>query len=98
MHASQGRGHGHDVIVVGGGPGGAAVATRLARRGRRVLVLEREAFPRFHIGESQLPWSRDLWHELGLDEALARAGFVDKWGATFITANGAVEQYADFTA
>ncbi len=96
MHASQGRGHDHDVIVIGGGPGGAAVATRLARRGRRVLVLEREAFPRFHIGESQLPWSRELWHELGLDEALARAGFVDKWGATFITANGAIEQYADF--
>ncbi len=90
--------HAYDVIIVGGGPGGAAAATALARRGRRVLVLEREAFPRFHIGESQLPWSRELWRELGLDEALGRAGFVDKWGATFITANGAVEQYADFTA
>ncbi|TMA75969.1 MAG: FAD-dependent oxidoreductase, partial [Deltaproteobacteria bacterium] len=90
--------HAYDVIIVGGGPGGAAAATALARRGRRVLVLEREVFPRFHIGESQLPWSRELWRELGLDEALGRAGFVDKWGATFITANGAVEQYADFTA
>jgi flavin-dependent dehydrogenase len=88
----------HDVIVVGGGPAGAAVATRLARRGRRVLVVEREAFPRFHIGESQLPWSREVWRELGVDEALARAGFVEKWGASFITARGAVEQYADFTA
>src|SRR6266446_3681788 len=90
--------HAYDVIIVGGGPGGAAAATALARRGRRVLVLEREAFPRFHIGESQLPWSRELWRELGLDEALGRAGFVDKWGATFITANGAVEQYAGFAA
>src|SRR6266481_2599675 len=97
MHAPQRR-HDCDVIVVGGGPGGAAVATALARRGRRVLVLEREAFPRFHIGESQLPWSRELWRELSLDDALACAGFVDKWGATFITANGAVEQYADFTS
>lgn len=88
----------HDVIVVGGGPGGAAVAIRLARRGRRVLVLERESFPRFHIGESQLPWSMELWRELGVDEALARAGFVDKWGASFITADGTVEQYADFTS
>lgn len=86
------------MIVVGGGPAGAAAATRLAQRGRRALVLERDAFPRFHIGESQLPWSRQLWRELGVDEALARAGFVEKWGASFVTAEGAVEQYADFTA
>src|SRR6266478_2511138 len=75
MHAPQRR-HDCDVIVVGGGPGGAAVATTLARRGRRVLVLESDVFPRFHIGESQLPWSRELWRELGLDDALACAGFV----------------------
>src|SRR6185295_13703568 len=45
-----------DVAVVGGGPGGSSAAAALARRGHSVLVIERLAFPRFHIGESQLPW------------------------------------------
>jgi FADH2-dependent halogenase len=88
--------HDYDVAVVGGGPGGAATATRLAQRGRRVLVVEREVFPRFHIGESQLPWSNEVFRELGVDLAVAAAGFVEKWGASFTTASGATEQYADF--
>ncbi|HEX2670826.1 MAG TPA: FAD-dependent oxidoreductase, partial [Polyangiaceae bacterium] len=39
-----------DVIVIGGGPAGSAAATRLAQRGHRILLLEKEQFPRFHIG------------------------------------------------
>ena len=54
-----------DAAVVGGGPGGSSTATALARRGRRVLLLEREQFPRFHIGESQLPWSNEIFQALG---------------------------------
>jgi flavin-dependent dehydrogenase len=87
----------YDVIVVGGGPGGSATATRLAQHGRRVLLLERDPFPRFHIGESQLPWSDEIFRTLGVEQAIAGAGFVDKWGATFITSDGGVEQYADFS-
>jgi len=87
----------YDVIVVGGGPGGSSTATRLAQHGRRVLVLERDPFPRFHIGESQLPWSDDIFRTLGVEQAIAAAGFVDKWGASFITSDGGVEQYADFS-
>src|SRR5512142_2181796 len=71
-----------DVAVIGGGPGGSSAATALARRGRSVLLLERDRFPRFHIGESQLPWSNEVFRTLGVEEAIAAAGFVRKWGAS----------------
>jgi FADH2-dependent halogenase len=86
----------YDVAIVGGGPAGAATAARLALRGRKVLVLERESFPRFHIGESQLPWSDEVFRALGVEPTVRAAGFVQKWGASFTSANGEVERYADF--
>jgi flavin-dependent dehydrogenase len=85
-----------DVAVIGGGPGGSSAATALARRGRSVLVLERDVFPRFHIGESQLPWSDEVFRALGVREKIAAAGFVEKWGASFLARDGGTEQYADF--
>src|SRR5947209_13907968 len=88
----------YEVAVVGGGPGGSSVATALARRGHKVLVLERDIFPRFHIGESQLPWSNEVFRALGVYEAICQAGFVHKWGATFCAIDGDSEQYADFAA
>jgi flavin-dependent dehydrogenase len=87
-----------DVAIIGGGPGGSSAATALARRGRRVLVLERERFPRFHIGESQLSWINEVLQALGAHEAVAGAGFVEKWGATFRGPDAAADQYADFEA
>jgi FADH2-dependent halogenase len=87
-----------DVAVVGGGPGGSSAATALARRGKQVLLLERERFPRFHIGESQLPWSNEVFRALGVDQAIASAGFVKKWGASFRQPDSMTEQYADFGA
>ena len=87
-----------DVAVIGGGPGGSSVATALARRGRSVLLLERDRFPRFHIGESQLPWINGVLDALGAHDAVAKAGFVEKWGASFSEIDGTPAAYVDFTA
>jgi flavin-dependent dehydrogenase len=86
----------YDVAVIGGGPGGSSAATALARRGRSVVVLERERFPRFHIGESQLPWTNEILRALGVRDTIAASGFVEKWGASFRGPDGPDERYADF--
>src|SRR6187402_2985422 len=82
----------YDVIVIGGGPSGAAVATRLAQAGRDVLLLERESFPRFHIGESLLPCSMPLIEQLGAMPRLQAAGFLPKYAAEFVTADGSLRR------
>lgn len=78
----------YDTIVIGGGPGGSSAATYLARAGKQVLVLEKEHFPRFHIGESLLPYNRRIFPELGVEPALEAAGFLKKYGAQFHLGNG----------
>jgi flavin-dependent dehydrogenase len=73
----------YDVVVIGGGPGGATIATFLARAGLHVMVFERERFPRFHIGESLLPANLPIFDRLGCHDVLRSARFLTKPGATF---------------
>jgi flavin-dependent dehydrogenase len=73
----------YDAVIIGGGPGGSTAATFLARAGRRVLLLERERFPRFHVGESLLPYSLPILDRLGVAEKVRAAGFQTKYGAYF---------------
>jgi len=73
-----------DVVVVGGGPGGSGTATFLADGGLRVALVERERFPRFHVGESLMPATMLLLEELGAKAAIEERGFQVKYGASFI--------------
>ncbi len=77
----------YDVAIIGGGPAGSTAATLLSKAGRRVIVLERDKFPRFHIGESLLPFSMATFTRLGIQEKL-RAGFVEKFGGEIAEAGG----------
>lgn len=73
-----------DVAIIGAGPSGAVAAALLRKAGRSVLVLERQHFPRFSVGESLLPQSMAYLEEAGMLQAVVEAGFQYKNGAHFI--------------
>ncbi|MEM5366520.1 NAD(P)/FAD-dependent oxidoreductase [Paraburkholderia azotifigens] len=73
-----------DVAIIGAGPSGAVAAALLRKAGRSVLVLERQHFPRFSIGESLLPQSMAYLEEAGMLQAVVEAGFQYKNGAHFV--------------
>ena len=85
-----------DVVVIGGGPSGSTAAAALARAGRSVVLLERDAFPRFHIGESLLASVNDVLDAIGASGLVRDANYPRKWGAAFMTHDGRVDRFADF--
>ena len=86
----------HDVIIVGGGPGGSTLAALLAKKGYDVGVFERESYPRFHIGESLLPASMPIFKESGFYETLSSGKYIKKYGALFVDYQRDEEIYFGF--
>ena len=82
----------YDCVVVGGGPAGATAGTVLAQHGRRVAVLEREAFPRYHIGESLMPYTWFTFERLGVLDWFAEAACPKKYSVQFVSTTGKVSQ------
>src|SRR5262245_56997200 len=81
-----------DTIVIGAGPAGSCASALLAERGLRVLVLEREKFPRYHIGESLLPFTSFPLKRLGLLEKMRQSAFVKKYSVQFVSPSGKASQ------
>lgn len=84
-----------EVLIIGAGPAGSIAAALLLRQGLRVLVLEREQFPRFSIGESLLPQSMVFLEEAGMLKTVTQAGFQLKDGAAFM--HGERRTHFDFS-
>lgn len=77
-----------DVAVIGGGPGGAALAAFLAQKGRRCVVLEQSAFPRYHIGESLVPHTHGILDRLGFLPKIKASAFPEKHSVRFVSPDG----------
>src|SRR3954469_20255777 len=78
----------YDAILIGAGPAGSAASAILAEYGHRVLVLEREKFPRYHIGESLIPFTFGPLSRIGMIPKMKQSHFVKKYSVTFVHPDG----------
>ena len=82
----------YDALIIGGGPAGASAASILAEFGHRVLVLEREKFPRFHIGESLIPQTYWTLKRLNMLDKMKGSHFIQKYSVQFVGASGRLSE------
>ena len=82
----------YDAVIIGAGPAGSAAAAILAEHGRRVVVLEKGRFPRYHIGESLLPFTYHPLERLGLIEKMRASAFTKKYSVQFVAPSGKASQ------
>lgn len=81
-----------DALVIGGGPAGATAAAVLAAKGHKVYVLEKDTFPRYHIGESLIPYCYFPLERIGMIDKIKQAGFVEKHSVQFVGVDGRSSQ------
>ena len=81
-----------DCVILGGGPAGCSAATVLADHGRKVIVLEREKFPRYHIGESLIPFTYPALERIGMIPKLRASAFPKKYSVQFVSPSGRASQ------
>lgn len=77
-----------DVVIIGGGPAGAALATFLCRQGHECVILEKSSFPRYHIGESLIPHTHGIFERLGLLPQMQGSSYPEKYSVRFISPSG----------
>ena len=82
----------YDALLIGAGPSGSSAAALLAEHGHNVLLIEREKFPRYHIGESLLPFTYEPLKRLGLIERMRASAFIKKYSVQFISTSGRASQ------
>jgi len=82
----------YDAIVIGGGPAGSTAAAVLAQKGRKVVLLEKEKFPRYHIGESLIPYTYHPLKRLGMLDQMKQSHFPRKYSVQFVSISGKQSQ------
>ncbi|HCR31067.1 MAG TPA: alkylhalidase, partial [Opitutae bacterium] len=80
----------YDAIVIGGGPAGSTVGTLLAEKGREVVILEKSKFPRYHVGESLMPYCYFTFERLGIVDQLNERAYTQKHSVQFVTSDGKI--------
>jgi flavin-dependent dehydrogenase len=78
----------YDAVIIGGGPSGTSSAAVLAEYGHKVLIIEREKFPRYHIGESLIPFTFQPLERIGMIPKMRTSHFVKKYSVTFVQPDG----------